>query len=350
MQFAPDAGGAYWFLSDNGFGAQRNSADYLLRIYQLRLDFKGRRGGRGEVAIEGFVQFADPDGFIPFDIVNEGTTQHLLTGADFDVESFVVAENGDIWVGEEFGPFILHFDSSGALLQAPIATPGIDADGKLSSSEVVSAPQSPFLENPSDANLRSSRGYEGMAFSPNRRSFYPLLEGTVNGDPAGALRIYEFGEREAAFTGLVGFYKLEEPDHAVGDFTPINQREFLIIERDSEEGQDAEFKKIFKVNLERIDASGFVEKVEIADLLNIADPDDLNDDGETVFTFPFLTIENVLVLGERELLVANDNNYPFRVARGPDIDNNEFIVLELQGRLDLDERLGIPRVDGDEKD
>ncbi len=32
VQFAPDNSGAFWFLSDNGFGAQDNSTDYLFRI------------------------------------------------------------------------------------------------------------------------------------------------------------------------------------------------------------------------------------------------------------------------------------------------------------------------------
>jgi len=34
----------------------------------------------------------------------------LLTGFDLDVESFVIAKDGTFWVGEEFGPYLLHFD------------------------------------------------------------------------------------------------------------------------------------------------------------------------------------------------------------------------------------------------
>ncbi|WP_413168337.1 calcium-binding protein [Capilliphycus salinus ALCB114379] len=50
----------------------------------------------------------------------------------------------------------------------------------------------------------------------------------------------------------------------------------------------------------------------------------------------------MLVLDENTILVANDNNYPFSVGRGPDIDNNEIIQLELDEPLDLDPRLGVP--------
>ncbi|MEA5519782.1 glycerophosphodiester phosphodiesterase family protein [Limnoraphis robusta Tam1] len=191
-------------------------------------------------------------------------------------------------------------------------------------------------------NLSTSRGFEGMAYSPDLTTLYPLLEGSVTGDPENALRIYEFDVESSSYTGLVGFYPTDVPGHAIGDFTPINETEFLVIERDNNQGEAAAFKKIFKIDISQVDDNGFVEKEELVDLLNIADPDDLNGDGETTFSFPFVTIEDVLVLDEKTILVANDNNYPFSVGRGPDIDNNEIIQLELDEPLNLDPRLGVP--------
>jgi glycerophosphoryl diester phosphodiesterase len=199
-------------------------------------------------------------------------------------------------------------------------------------------------------NLPRSRGYEGMAFSPDRSTLYPLLEGSVVGDPDNALRIYEADAETGEFTGLVGFYPKADPNHAIGDFTPINETEFLVIERDNEQGEDAEFKKIFKIDISQVDENGFVAKEELVDLLNIEDPDDLNGDGDTTFTFPFVTIEDVLVLDENTILVANDNNYPFSIGRGPDIDNNEIIIIELPEALDLDPRLGVPTTEATDGD
>ncbi len=125
VQFAPGNTGAFWFLSDNGFGAQENSTDYLLRIYQADPNFVGIENGDGSIEIQGFVQLSDPDNLIPFDIINQDTEERLLTGGDFDIESFVIDDSGDIWVGDEFGPYLLHFDSEGILLEAPIPTPNI---------------------------------------------------------------------------------------------------------------------------------------------------------------------------------------------------------------------------------
>ncbi|MBW4610262.1 MAG: esterase-like activity of phytase family protein [Hassallia sp. WJT32-NPBG1] len=198
-----------------------------------------------------------------------------------------------------------------------------------------------FVGTPVVANLAGSRGFEGMAINPDKTKLYPLLEGSVVGDPANALRIHEFDIASEQYQGLVGYYKLEDTANAIGDFTVINDNEYLVIERDNGQGDTAKFKKIFKVDLSQKDANGFVAKEEVADLLNIQDPNDLNQDGSTSFRFPFQTIEDVLVLDENTILVANDNNYPFSVGRPPGIDNNEIIQLQLDKPLNLDPRVGL---------
>lgn len=206
--------------------------------------------------------------------------------------------------------------------------------------------RSTFLEEPAVANLNRSQGFEGMAFSPDRATLYPMLEGTVVGDPAGSLRIYEFDVASRSFEGLAGLYQLESTSYAIGDFTPINANEFLVIERDNNQGEAAAFKKIFKVDLSQLDGAGFVKKEELVDLLNVSDPNDLNGDGSITFDFPFQTIEDVLVLDADTILVANDNNYPFSVGRPPGIDNNEIIELQLNEPLNLDPRLGVAGLSG----
>lgn len=109
----------------------------------------------------------------------------------------------------------------------------------------------------------------------------------------------------------------------------MSDRIFLVIERDNFEGAAARFKKVFAVNLDDVDAAGFLVKHEVADLLAIRDPHNLGGHGPT-FRFPFQTIESVIPLGQREIGVLDDNNYPFsagRVAGQP--DPNEFIILRL---------------------
>lgn len=211
----------------------------------------------------------------------------------------------------------------------------------------VRSPDNPaVLSGDAVANLPRSRGFEGMAISPDGNTLYPVLEWTVTGDPVGALRIHEFDREAKQYEGLVGYYQLEDSSHAIGDITAINDNEYLVIERDNLQADEAAFKAIFKIDLSKVDAQGFVEKTELVDLLNVSDPDDLNGDGSTRFQFPFQTIEDVLILDENTILVANDNNYPFSVGRPPAIDNNEIITIELGESLKLAPGIGLAGLNG----
>jgi glycerophosphoryl diester phosphodiesterase len=191
------------------------------------------------------------------------------------------------------------------------------------------------------ANLGGSRGYEGGAINAAKTKLYALLEGVVTGDPNNALRINKFDLATKKFEGLAGYYKLENPANAIGDLTVINDNEYLVIERDGGQGDLAKFKKVYKVDLSKPDAKGFVDKEEVADLLNIPDPLDLNKDGSTTYKMPFVTIEDVLVLDANTILVANDNNYPFSIGRPPGIDNNEIVQITIDKPLNIDPRVGI---------
>ena len=341
--------GSYWMMPDNGFGTKYNSPDYLLRLYQVSPDAKTAEGGSGEMNINAhFIQLRDPDQKVPFMIANEFSRERLLTGFDFDIESFVIAEDGTLWIGDEFGPFLLHFDATGKLLEAPYATPDY-TEGLDPAKDFVRSPQNPAMlagapqpGTSSKANLPSSKGFEGMAISPDKATAYPLLEGSVISDTAGMLRIHEFDLVNKQFVGIAGYYQLDDPKNAIGDFTVVNENEFLIIERDNGSGADAKLKKIFKIDLSKQDENGVVAKEEVADLLNIADPNKLASDG--LFTFPFVTIEDVIVLDETTILVANDNNYPGTGGRGKDVkDDNEMIWLKLATPLTLAEGVGMAK-------
>jgi glycerophosphoryl diester phosphodiesterase len=191
------------------------------------------------------------------------------------------------------------------------------------------------------SNLGSSKGFEGGAINASKTKLYGLLEGVVTGDPTDALRINKFDIATKKFEGLAGYYKLENAANAIGDMTVINDNEYLVIERDGGQGDLAKFKKIYKVDLSKQDAKGFVAKEEVADLLNIPDPLDLNKDGSTTYRMPFVTIENVLVIDANTILVANDNNYPFSIGRPPGIDNNEIVQITLDKPLNISPLVGI---------
>lgn len=342
----PLGGGAFLVLADNGFGTKKNSADYLLRLYTIRPDSRTVQGGTGTIAVDyAFVPLRDPDRKVNFLIVNENTPDRLLTGADFDPESLVVARDGTLWIGEEFGPFLLRFDITGRLLSTPIPVPD-PRPGKDPAKDFVRSPDNPFLippppGAPNPATLGRSKGFESLTLSPDGTRLYALLEGPLAGDPPDRLLLLEFDLAGERFTGRAWPYRMGAPGHAVRDMAAVNADQFLVVEGDEGHGPKAQFKKIFLLDLTRREAEGHVAKEEVADLLNIRDPHNLGGFGPK-FTFPYWTIEGVAPVDATTIVVVNDNNYPLAGARRAGVrDPNEFLVLKLDRPLNLDPRLAV---------
>ena len=369
---------SFYVMPDNGFGNKGNSADALLRIYALQPDFKTWNGrkvvGAGTVVPvdfetgqrlpkfdrRSFISLRDPRNEIGFDLVaNAGvypnplnvaiavdpeiTDRQLLTGGDFDIESVRRDRWGNLWFGEEFGPFLIHASPRGRVLRSEIPTPNIVPPGSTATGKLVRSPQNPYLgtETP---NLRGSNGFEGMAINPKGDKLYTLLEGTVAGDDSidatlnKNLRIDEFDIRAERYSGRNWIYALAADGTNIGDMTAVNDHQFLVLERNgaTATGGGVPFKKIFLADISGVKSGGFAKKTELVDLMNIADPHDLNNDGDTLFTFPFVTIESVLILDRSTLLVINDNNYPGTGGRDLGSDNTEFLKLRLDKPLRLE--------------
>lgn len=361
--------GTYFVLSDNGFGAKSNSPDYILRIYALEPDFTNGQVYPVDVKTgdrlprfnrQSLIELKDSRRQVNFKIVADGETypnseitvdrliraQRLLTGGDFDLESFRRVDSG-FWVGDEFGPFLLHFDANGELLQPPIPIPNL---AKIGDAPEVRSPDHPEFVNldaeqrQDSANLRGSGGIEGMAINRSRDKLYPMLEGVIKGDAVKRLLIYEFDLTQQKFTGEIFAYKLEQPNHAIGEITAINDQEFIVIERDNRQGdpnhpgfkEPAQFKRLYKIDLSKRDREGYVSKELLVDLLRIADPRQIGGQATKngIFTFPFVTIESVLPVDTRTLMVVNDNNYADSIGRNPNaVDNTEFILIRLDRDL-----------------
>jgi hypothetical protein len=148
--------GTYLALVDNGYVSKANSADSLLRFYSVETDFATGKvypadlqtGKRlDSFSDKSFFQLNDKNGKLKgiqtivadldiypgSDKLKAGGTPvdpaiksgRLLTGTDFDLESFRRVADGTYWFGEEVGPFLLHVGSDGTLLEAPIATPNL---------------------------------------------------------------------------------------------------------------------------------------------------------------------------------------------------------------------------------
>ncbi len=343
--------GTFLTLTDNGFGSKANSPDAMLMFHVVKPDWKS-----GAVERISTTFLHDPDRKVPFRIVNENTAKRYLTGSDFDIES--IQPIGDaLWFGDEFGPFLIKTDRTGKVLQVFETV----VDGKPVRSPDHPAMLMPAVPGPVTFQVRRSKGFEGMAASPDGRLLYPLLEGPLlaadgkpeSKDGTAYLRILEFDVDKGAYTGKGWKYALEAPTNSIGDFNLIDATTGLIIERDDTEGDPAlacpagpprpdcfnvpaRFKRIYKVDLGQADGDGFVKKVGYIDLMDIDDPDKVARQGgkDGKFSFPFFTIENVDVIDDERIIVGNDNNLPFSSGRAlGKSDDNELIILKVTDLL-----------------
>lgn len=359
----------FHFLVDNGFGAQNNSADAMLRAYTLKINWHTQEGGTGTINPADWNSGSERSTFDARTRLELNDTRHkltvpiqadyanyynnpanppvdakiragrLLTGADFDIESFRRDRWSNYWFGDEFGPYLIKTDANGTVLRSEIPLPG------------VYAPQNKdVLAGKAVANLGSSRGFEGMAINKSGTKLYTLLEGTVTGDPDKTLRIDEFDIPSEQYTGRRFIYKLDANGANIGDMVAVDDQRFVVLERNGSTATapiPTPFKKVYLIDIEDVADGGVARKMELVDLMNLADPFDLDGDGSQVFTFPYVTIENVLILDPRTLLVANDNNFPYGGGRELASDDTEFLRIRLPVSLVADKNDNGKDHDGD---
>jgi glycerophosphoryl diester phosphodiesterase len=319
--------GEYLAMPDNGYGGKANSRDFLIRAYYIKPDFKTAHGESGTVEVRDFIQFSDPDHRIGFVIVREDTAERWLTGGDIDPESMQRAHNGDYWMGDEFGPWILHFDASGKLLDAPFEIPG------------VRSPNHPFLDG-QPATQPNSRGFEALALTPDGRHLYAALEGPVLADTDKLRRyVYEFSVETLALTGRAWQYRTEDAAYMIADMWALDDKRMVLIERDGGLGLNARFRNVYLVDLRRVGSDGFLRKRLAVDLTRIADPDGISlpaiHEGDVGLGDPFSvvceSIEAIHVIDGQQILLGCDNNLPNK-GRNPGLaDDNELILVRVPG-------------------
>ncbi len=313
-------------IPDNGYGTKERSADWLLRIYRLRVAFRTRPEVRGAVEVKSYVDLRDPDRKFPFPLTRG---DRRLTGADVDPESILEAPDGTLWVGDEFGPWMLHFDRKGRLLDAPVSLSG------------VKSPQNPELTAGEAPTLGRSKGFEAAAASDDGKRAYVFLEGPLLADADNLRRfVYELDLEKRRFTGKRWAYRTQDPEWLVADAKLLEDRRLLVMERDDFEGVQVRFKRVYEVNLNRRDRRGFVPKRRLVDLLALSDPTGISLPAEPGdrglgrdFSFPLRSVESIMPLSGGRLVVANDNNFPFDAGRHDGrADGNEWIMISPRGR------------------
>jgi glycerophosphoryl diester phosphodiesterase len=179
-----------------------------------------------------------------------------------------------------------------------------------------------------------------MAITPDGKNLYAILEGANIGDPDQNRRyMFEFSVKDKALTGRTWQYRTTLPNYMVGDMSALDEHRLVLIERDGGRGATAVFRELNVVDLRNVAADGFLVPRTVVDLTAIPDPNLISlpplHAGDVGLGNPFSvvceSVEAVHRVNGGTLLVGCDNNLP-NPGRNPGLaDDNEFILVHVDG-------------------
>jgi hypothetical protein len=231
-------GNRYVLVPDRGPGD--GTADYHCRMhfFDITLD-KGQLSARLVETV--LLKDASGETFIGR-AAELGTTKagHPLR---LDPEGVRVGRRGTVFIADEYGPYVYEFDRKGRLLRAlpvpgrfHIAKPSGDAKAELADNRTGRVP---------------NRGLEGLAISPDGRTLFGLMQSPLlqdGGRKGTNVRLLEIALEGGATREYL--YRLASPSHGACEILAVNERQFLVLERDGKGEGKKKFKQIFRIDLE----------------------------------------------------------------------------------------------------
>jgi hypothetical protein len=164
----------------------------------------------------------------------------------FDPEG-IRASGGNVFITDEYGPFMFQFASDGKLQKRFQLSPYLSV-AKL-------APDKKETDL-NDVGRQSNGGMEGLAYDSASGTLVglmqrPLLQDSVRDEkkkPVGKLcRIVLQSTASDEQRELV--YVLENPDYKLSEILAAGDNRFLVIERDGESGNDIGYQRIMEIDL-----------------------------------------------------------------------------------------------------
>jgi hypothetical protein len=339
----------YYGLVDRGPGG--GLIPYQARVQQFSLEVERSTGAISNFVLKKTILLTKNGK--PFNGLNpkllNGNSKDL--GNSLDSEGFVVAPNGNFYISDEYGPSVLEFKPDGSYVRefsTPLNLIPKQADGTTNFVDGRSAITSGRQDN---------RGFEGLAISPDGSKLYGLLQDPLvnegdkkDGRLSRNIRMVEFdttsGKSTAQFVyqlesvsdinkriaGKDNDFKENQQGRSIGisAIISINEKEFLVIERDNRgvgEEDPTGKKPVSSKRIYRIDINGATDVSNVS----LAGSSKLPKGVKPVkkFTNPFLDVADALTKagqtipekiegitfgpqlssGDYALIIATDNDF-----------------------------------------
>lgn len=186
-----------------------------------------------------------------------------------DLEAIALDPKDGYWMGEEYGPSLVHFNKEGVLVSRVLPGQGLPA---------------------SYGDQTHNRGFEGLAVQDGK--VYGFLQSPMPQDGSKG-RIVEV-DLKSLKTSAEYFYHFDSKK--IGDVWGLGKGQFLVLEQNGSSGKKA-FKKIFKITLNG--ANKEVKKELFLDLSTTALAD-------------FEKVEGLTQIDAKTLAIVTDNDFGIR--------------------------------------
>ena len=186
----------------------------------------------------------------------------------FDPEGIRVGANGNFYVSDEYGPYIIEFDRQGNLVRR------IGIPAKFAIANPSSDPNTELLGN--TIGRQANRGMEGLAISPDGTTLFGIMQNALLQDHAlnpgttDRISLYTRILKVDLGTGTTSeyIYKLDATNRGQGvsEILAINDHEFLVVERDNRSNLQSPPQAPTRKTIYKIDLTGATDVSDITGL------------------------------------------------------------------------------------
>lgn len=178
-----------------------------------------------------------------------------------DPEGLVAMKDGTFWISDEYGPYLIHIDSTGKTIE------------KLSPYSSLTDTTLPEILG----SRRPNRGMEGITITPDESKLVGIMQSALHHpdstteDSSAITRVLVLNLGN--FTSQLFAYVQEAPGLANSAILAVSNTEFLILERDGEiprygkindSLEASQYKRIYRATIEgATDLSAIEEEVEV---------------------------------------------------------------------------------------
>lgn len=160
-----------------------------------------------------------------------GISTGFTDGTRLDPEGLRVAPDGTLWITDEYGPFILHFNRAGQQIGSLTLPPGFTiANPAAKGADEIANNTSGRVNN---------KGMEGVAISPDGKTLVGIMQSPLiqDGGTAGTnVRVVVYDLTNPTAAPKQYLYQLDGTALANSEILAVNNHKFLIDERDATAG------------------------------------------------------------------------------------------------------------------